>query len=83
MQSVAAGRNRFHVYSELCVRFNSEQFEETNGFRVAGRFRVLYEIITTICEQSAALAFIVLYDLCVVPDLLSVLVHCLCYQTGN
>jgi hypothetical protein len=77
---------KVQVSCELCVRSG-----EINGFRVAGRFRAVYEIITTICKQSVALAFIVPSDLCVivlsdlcgVPGLLSVVVHCLCYQTGN
>jgi hypothetical protein len=59
---------------------NSIQLGETNGFRVAGRFRVLNEIITAICKLTAVLFFIVLSDLCHIPDLLCVMVH---YQTGS
>jgi hypothetical protein len=62
---------------------NSIQVGETNGFRVAGRFRVLNEIITAICKLTAVLFLIVLSDLCHVPDLLCVMAHCLLYQTGN
>jgi hypothetical protein len=58
------------------------QLGETNGFRVSGRFRVLSEIITAICKLTAVLVFIVLSDLCDVPDLLCVMVQCLRYQTG-
>jgi hypothetical protein len=56
---------------------NSVQVGETNGFRV------LNEIRTAIYKLTAVLLFIVLSDLCDVPDLLCVMVHCLLYQTGN
>jgi hypothetical protein len=62
---------------------NSIQLGETNGFRVASRSRVSNEIITAICKLTAVLLFIVLSDLCDVPDLLCVMVHCLLYLTGN